>query len=85
MDMANLQRYDYRVGDPRRDVPILVCDEHGGYCKFEEAVEASSDSLQHLKAEIAAFANELSGYYIKDCDVANVKDLVERMRQLSAV
>jgi hypothetical protein len=48
-------------------------------------VELAATDVQQLKAEIAAFANELSEYYIKDCDVANVKDLVERMRQLSAV
>ena len=48
-------------------------------------VEPILNSLQQLKAEIASFANELDSLYIKDCDVANVKDLVERMRQLSAV
>ena len=45
----------------------------------------SQPAHTQLKAEIAAFANELSDIHIKDCDVANVKDLVERMRQLSAV
>ena len=38
---------------------------------------------QQLKAKIAAFANELDSFYIKDCDLANAKDLVKRMRQLS--
>ena len=52
---------------------------------FRQAIESQTTAVQQLKAEIAAFANELSEYYIKDCDVANVKDLVERMRQLSAV
>ena len=60
----------------------------GGDCKWSssklEEVAPSTD-VQQLKAEIAAFANELDSLYIKDCDLANAKDLVERMRQLSAV
>ena len=56
----------------------------GEFFKVED-VEPILNSLQQLKAEIAAFANELDSLYIKDCDLANAKDLVERMRQLSAI
>jgi len=50
-----------------------------------ERVVEIANSAQQLKNEINAFANELSDIHIKDCDIANVKDLVERMRQLSAI
>ena len=62
--------------DPSLKYEVLV--------KFEEAVEASSNSLQQLKAEIAALIerhcpkNEV--YHVKQESI-----LIEKLRQLSAV
>ena len=86
MSVANLTRFGYvRVTTGISDDWDIAARSDGEYVKFEEAVEASSNSLQQLKAEILRYADELDSLYIKDCDLANAKDLVERMRQLSAV
>ena len=86
MSIANLKKYSPelcrddsdRYADMREDV-------HGGYVKFEEAMEASSKSLQQLKAEIAAIANELESYACDHSVTDCVYNIVEKMRQLSAV
>ena len=61
--------------DPSLKYEVLV--------KFEEAVEASSNSLQQLKAEIAALVDEHS-HGSKFCG-GNYQLLVNKLRQLSAV
>jgi len=63
MSVANLTRYSCKVVDSGSHqytgmVPWCL----GEYVKFEEAMEASSNSLQQLKAEIVALQKELSCY-----------------------
>jgi len=59
--------------------------ENGEYVKFEEAMEASSNSLQQLKAEIAACAIELDRAEDIHPRYSTVDRVIERLRQLSAV
>ena len=62
--------------DPSLKYEVLV--------KFEEAVEASSNSLQQLKAEIAALCNS----FVKgrrDLFLDEFASKYEKLRQLSAV
>ena len=54
MNLANLPKYKLIMCDPQK---YSNCDgmykaDDGNIVKFEEAVEASSNSLQQLKAEI---------------------------------
>jgi hypothetical protein len=83
MSVANLTRYDLEhisVKHTRELVPSTV----GDWVKFEEVAEASSNSLQQLKAEIAALANELEFKHDKNFGIY-ILDLVRKLRQLSAV
>jgi len=48
-------------------------------------VEENGNSLQQLKAEIAALADELTCIEVVEGDIANCEDIIKRMRQLSAV
>jgi len=52
--VTNLQRYAIGDGNKLFDVGCaeVIGTPTGMWCKFEEAVEASSNSLQQLKAEI---------------------------------
>jgi len=59
--------------------------ENGEYVKFEEAMEASSNSLQQLKAEIAALVNNFCEMYSGCLRSEAVSRLLEKLRQLSAV
>ena len=85
MSVANLTRYSEggcecgRYGDD-----AMYADTDGEWVKFEEAVEASSNSLQQLKAEIRAISEiiEYSGTGIIQVDFAQLK---QRLRELSAV
>ena len=65
--------------------PADATDKIQRYVKFEEAVEASSNSLQQLKAEIAECSGEALAYLH-----AGHHDLVEsivipKLQQLSAI
>jgi len=86
MSIANLPRYEMgrcsSCGDCNRD-PAYV-DESGEWVKFEEAMEASSNSLQQLKAEIAAIVERLQRAYAMR-ESPDVLDCISEMRQLSAV
>jgi chemotaxis regulatin CheY-phosphate phosphatase CheZ len=74
-----MQQYPYHTADEQ---PTVFTN---GSNAVLNTAESAQTVVQQLKAEIAAFANEPDSLYIKDCDLANAKDLVERMRQLSAV
>jgi len=82
--VANLTRYtvfqnehcDWNCGlMPQHDGPLV---------KFEEAVEASSNSLQQLKAKIAAIADTIEECFQVD---GNELGLIQanKLRQLSAI
>jgi len=94
MDIANLTKWYVHINkfglaagrvvgskdlcDPSLKYEVLV--------KFEEAVEASSNSLQQLKAEIAAVLKEavcMSFDGIESYELSIIA--YERLRQLSAV
>lgn len=86
--VANLTRYDL--------VEIRGCGEYdhvmaiaydGEYVKFEEALVASSTSLQQLKAEIRALSNQLNQYYCRELgwETVQVASIIGKMRVLSAV
>ena len=54
MSIANLTRYEnLLVGDLSDEREMIECAT-GSYVKFEEAVEASSNSIQQLKAAISS-------------------------------
>jgi len=84
MSVANLTRYEnLLIGDLTDEREMIECAT-GSYVKFEEAVEASSNSLQQLKAEIAALCNS----FVKgrrDLFLDEFASKYEKLRQLSAV
>lgn len=84
--VANLKRYDpFTISDQgyRQSAFMGECGD-GEYVKFEEAMEASSNSLQQLKAKIAALAAELEIVSNDFCG-NNRMEYVKKLRQLSAV
>ena len=88
MGIANLTRYtiDYVPDSCDGDYVQHNVSKDGEYIKFEEAVEASSNSLQQLQAKIAALADQLSFIDgISEADNEALDGIVEEMRQLSAV
>ena len=85
MSVANLTRYGWtRVTTGISDDWDIAANSQGEYVKFEEAVAASSNSLQQLKAEIAAQCDILDSY-TWDINLRAVSDAVDKLRQLSAV
>jgi|WetSurMetagenome_2_1015567.scaffolds.fasta_scaffold970700_2 hypothetical protein len=87
MSIANLTRYKFKYGgDDYCGCDVLDSKDfefEGGYVKFEEAIEASSNSLQQLKAEIAALNASIK---LSSGDLfINKINVSERLRQLSAV
>ena len=87
MLVANLPRYEMgrcvSCGDCNRE-PAYV-DESGEWVKFEEAMVASSNNLQQLKAEIAALASEIENDISTGAKPYNHSRIVTILRQLSAV
>jgi hypothetical protein len=84
MSVANLTRYEnLLIGDLTDEREMIECAT-GSYVKFEEAVEASSNSIQQLKAEIAALTEELLIVYKNGSD-EYVVSIINKLRQLSAV
>jgi hypothetical protein len=85
MSVANLTRYtEFLRYDGHTYAALMVESSTGAYVKFEEAKVASSNSVQQLKAEIAALADT-----IEECFQADGNELgllqVNKLRQLSAV
>jgi hypothetical protein len=85
MSVANLTRYgldrDYDCG---QSCGLDLCEYSDGmWVKFEEAVEASSNSLQQLKAEIAALVREYSSSAAFSSQA--YLGLINKLRQLSAI
>ena len=83
MSVANLTRYGF-VFKKNLENAIFDVENDGPYVKFEEAVAASSNSLQQLKAEIASRLRDYDEYE------ANGQRVMARLslnaiRQLSAV
>lgn len=87
MSVANLQRYDIEEGvSPHNHYGKIVPDADGDFCKFEEAMEASSNSLQQLKAKIAALIPKIyQAYYDSDVTPEQFEPVINELRQLSAV
>jgi hypothetical protein len=56
----------------------------GEYVKFEEAVEASSNSTQQLKAKIALCCSSLEAI-AESLNVSTMDRVINELRQLSAV
>ena len=84
MLVANLTRCNF-VRDSLADCYCGMEDAvDGEYVKFEEAMEASSNSLQQLKAEIASVVCEM-----ENCQPSLYSvywsEYVNKLRQLSAV
>jgi len=87
MSVANLTRYtiDYVPDSCDGDYVQHNVSKDGEYVKFEEAVEASSNSLQQLKAEIAALIPALLPLATLDNRRLGIDQIIRKMRQLSAV
>jgi len=92
MSVANLTRYtEFLRYDGHTSAALMVESSTGAYVKFEEAVEASSNSLQQLKAEIAALVtrwdNLKSGDYPSPRAMYHdfLFEVMSKLRQLSAV
>ena len=83
MSVANLTRYGF-VFKKNLENAIFDVENDGPYVKFEEAIEASSNSLQQLKAEIAARLAEVDAFPRYNIP-GPVSEFIEAMRQLSAV
>jgi len=84
MSVANLTRYEnLLIGDLTDEREMIECAT-GSYVKFEEAVEASSNSIQQLKAEIASRLRDYDEYTANGQHVLAHQSL-EAIRQLSAV
>ena len=85
MSVANLTRYEVEMCHCALGEHMeTVARTDGEFVKFEEAMEASSNSLQQLKAEIAALCNS----FVKgrrDLFLDEFVSKYERLRQLSAV
>jgi hypothetical protein len=85
MSVADLTKYQPAISRKRHDedddeAVMRVADS--GYVKFEEAMEASSNSLHQLQDKIAALVSELwTSYEIRDDKT--VVDCLKQMRQLS--
>jgi len=86
MVIANLTRYDQdRDCDCGQTCMSGMCEySDGEYVKFEEAMEASSNSLQQLKAKIAALADIIADDIAGHADTDR-RYVIKRLRQLSAV
>jgi hypothetical protein len=83
--VANLTRYEpCRTIDGWNDFPDCRPCASGNYVKFEEAVEASSNSLQRLKAEIALVLNTAEYVDREGVYVINFHQF-DKLRQLTAV
>ena len=82
--MANLKRYHLVLDPDDWDECGIVASPTGSFVKFEEAVEASSNNLQQLKAEIAAIVERLQRAYAMR-ESPDVLDCISELRQLSAV
>ena len=87
MSVANLTRYtiDYVPDSCDGDYVQHNVSKDGEYVKFEEAVEASSNSLQQLKAEIAALIPALLPLATLDNRRLGIDQIIRKMRQLSAM
>jgi len=86
MSVANLPRYNMSrwmlLGD-RHTVSTL--DPNGEWVKFEEAVEASSNSVQQLQAKIRAVVSRID-LAVEKCDGSYSRvDIANELRELSAV
>jgi hypothetical protein len=86
MSVENLTRYKLVRSPVGYSDFIQMCDkgECGEYIKFEEAMEASSNSLQQLKAEIAARLAEVDTFPRYNIP-GPVSLFIEAMRQLSTI
>ena len=82
--VVNLTRYSLVRTDDRFDDMEMVESTSGAYVKFEEAVEASSNSLQQLKAKIRAISDIITEYGESGIAV-DFPVLKRRLRELSAV
>jgi TRAP-type uncharacterized transport system substrate-binding protein len=85
MSVVNFTKYDIvydHLCSCGANVRIEKTDILGTFVKFEDA-EASSNSLQQLKAEIAAIADGLDSYMYTG--IGNVQQFTAKLRQLSAV
>jgi hypothetical protein len=88
MSVANLTRYtiDYVPDSCDGDYVQHNVSKDGEYVKFEEAMEASSNSLRQLKTEIAALVPKLyQAYYDSDVTPEQFEPVINKLQQLSAV
>jgi len=89
MSVANLTKYSLsELGSgitTGQYSAMMVVDSNGDFVKFEEAVEASSNSLQQLKAEIAALLTEYYHYHYEVNRPKLANSTWNKLRQLSAV
>jgi hypothetical protein len=83
MSVTNLTRYSLcNINDDGPEVLAMDIQTDGDYVKFEEAMEASSNSLQQLKAEIR------SAYAKWSCSAGRIEDariFAKRVDELTAV
>jgi hypothetical protein len=84
MSITNLTRYDFDATNGECDTGLSPISD-GVWVKFEEAMEASSNSLQQLKREIRALINRFlvgvntptAGKYME------MSDFIKELRELS--
>ena len=84
MDMSKLTRYHTNSVGMNGHVEMFPFHT-GDWVKSEEAAEASSNSLQQLKAEIAALVQRYESADRKVDFAIWFRTQIKRLRQLSAV
>ena len=87
MSVENLTRYDCKVIDAgtHQYTDMVPCC-HGGYVKYEDVVETSSNSVQQLNAEISAMISKWKHCCKLGVDWYEVElSDYERLQKLSAV
>lgn len=88
MSMTNLTRYipEIKIIDGYPYINMARSKRKAkSYVKFEEAVEASSNSLNQIKAGIAACIPELESLSNVYTRAHGIDLLIDKLRQLSAV
>lgn len=83
MPVSNLTRYEpCRTIEGWKDFPSCRPCSKGEYVKFKEAVKASSDSIQHVRNEIASLAGSIE-YAVESKSDVDINFIVFKLRQLS--
>jgi len=86
--MSEFISFNFVETDGKNCTGYMMLAKDGFWIHKEDAIKAmkaSSNSLQQLKAEIAALANEMVSQCTDGASVGTIRRYAKRLRQLSAV